>query len=53
MTQHIIGDQKILIEVAHSCLGTAWAKKKKKKKKAIRHRTEQKNGRERLESEQK
>ena len=30
MTQHIIGDQKILIEVAHSCLGTAWAKKKKK-----------------------
>ena len=32
MTQHIIGDQKILIEVAHSCLGTAGAKKKKKKK---------------------
>ena len=30
MIQHIIGDQKISIEVAHSCLGTAWAKTKER-----------------------
>lgn len=31
MTQHIIGDQKIFIEVAHSCLEQLGQKKKKKK----------------------